>query len=48
MEEEKLPPISTLYKDELRSEEITEVVSAVPSWIVRWGITLILLIIGNP
>lgn len=47
MEEEKKTIISTLYKNELRSEEITEVISAIPSWIVRWGITLIILIIGS-
>lgn len=26
---------------ELRSEEFNEVLSAVPAWIVRWGITMI-------
>ena len=37
---------------ELRSEEFNEVLSAVPSWILRWGITMIacvvvILLIGS-
>ena len=37
---------------ELRSEEVQEVMGMIPSWIVRWGITLlfgviVLLLIGS-
>lgn len=39
MEEEK--------KDiELRSEEVQEIFSRVPAWIVRWGITVVFLVVG--
>ena len=30
---------------ELRSEEVQEIMGAVPSWIVRWGITILFLIV---
>ena len=30
---------------ELRSEEVQEVMGQVPAWIVRWGITLLFLVV---
>jgi multidrug efflux pump subunit AcrA (membrane-fusion protein) len=31
---------------EINSEEVQEIITAVPSWILRWGITLIFIILG--
>jgi len=30
---------------ELRSEEVQEVMGQIPAWIVRWGITLLFLVV---
>ncbi len=35
----------TLAEIELRSEEVQEVLSAPPSWLIRWGLTVLLLLI---
>ena len=36
------------YNDiELRSEEFQEVLSRIPSWIERWGITLIFIVLAG-
>jgi multidrug efflux pump subunit AcrA (membrane-fusion protein) len=35
----------TLAEIELRSEEVQEVLDAPPSWLIRWGLTVILLLI---
>jgi HlyD family secretion protein len=32
---------------EINSEEVQEIITAVPSWILRWGITLIFIILGT-
>lgn len=32
---------------EINSEEVHEIITAVPSWILRWGITLIFVILGS-
>ena len=32
-------------KIELRSEEVQEILGTPPRWIVRWGITIILLVV---
>ena len=31
---------------ELNSEEVQEIITSVPSWIVRWGITVIFLVLS--
>lgn len=31
---------------ELRSEEVQEIISSPPSWIIRWGITLMFCLVG--
>lgn len=43
MEEEA--NFNSLHTLEVRSEEVQDIISAVPSWIVRWGITLIFAIL---
>lgn len=32
---------------EINSEEVQEIITAIPKWIVRWGITLILAVLGT-
>ena len=32
---------------ELRSEEVQEVMGAIPSWILRWGITVLFLVVAT-
>ncbi len=46
-EEESFIVRNSLYKQELRSEEVHEIITAVPRWIVRWGISLVFAIIGG-
>ncbi|GGI28659.1 HlyD family efflux transporter periplasmic adaptor subunit [Pedobacter mendelii] len=38
---------SSLYQQEIRSEEVQCIITAVPGWILRWGITLIFSILGG-
>ena len=42
-----LPPLEELGEafPELRSEEVQEVMGAIPSWILRWGITILFLVV---
>jgi hypothetical protein len=37
---------SFLYNKEIRSEEVREIITAVPNWILRWGITLLFGVLG--
>lgn len=39
------PPYENNKDIELRSEEVQEVMGQVPAWIVRWGITLLFLVV---
>lgn len=39
-------PQETIYQ-EVNSEEVQDIITAVPSWILRWGITLIFAILGG-
>nr|WP_199158505.1 HlyD family efflux transporter periplasmic adaptor subunit [Pedobacter sp. ASV2] len=39
-------PQETTYQ-EVNSEEVQDIITAVPSWILRWGITLIFAILGG-
>ncbi len=41
----KLPPPLIIH--EQRSEEVQEIITAVPKWIVRWGITLVFAILAG-
>jgi multidrug efflux pump subunit AcrA (membrane-fusion protein) len=36
-----------LFKEEVKSDEVSEIISAVPRWIVRWGITIIFAVLGG-
>lgn len=40
--EEQIPDVTI---QEVNSEEVQEIISAVPSWILRWGVTLVLSIL---
>ncbi|MBC8620117.1 hypothetical protein H8788_20470, partial [Parabacteroides faecis] len=37
--------METGKKIELRSEEVQEVMGQIPAWIVRWGITLLFVVV---
>ncbi|TKC08003.1 HlyD family efflux transporter periplasmic adaptor subunit [Pedobacter polaris] len=37
---------SYLYEREKRSDEVQEIITSVPSWIIRWGISLVFAILG--
>lgn len=37
----------TILQEEINSEEVHEIITAVPSWILRWGITLVFSILGG-
>jgi multidrug efflux pump subunit AcrA (membrane-fusion protein) len=37
----------TISEQEVNSEEVHEIITAVPSWILRWGITLVFGILGS-
>jgi multidrug resistance efflux pump len=46
MSEEKEKESSQLLKDaEIRSEDVQEIMGFIPHWIIRWGITMIFLVI---
>lgn len=46
-EKEDIEPNYTLYHQEVRSEEVQEIITAVPKWIVRWGISLVFLVLAS-
>lgn len=46
IEEEPTVIINSLYKQELRSDEVHEIITAVPSWIIRWGVSLVFASLG--
>ncbi|UCH94371.1 MAG: HlyD family efflux transporter periplasmic adaptor subunit [Candidatus Aminicenantes bacterium] len=48
MSEEKHKDINQLLKDiEIRSEDVQEIMGFIPHWIIRWGITVIFLVIAS-
>jgi multidrug efflux pump subunit AcrA (membrane-fusion protein) len=38
---------SYLYNEEIRSEEVQEIITSVPSWIMRWGISIVFSVLGG-
>lgn len=41
-----MPKENKLSRIELRSEEVKEILGQIPSWIIRWGMVLVLFLIG--
>ncbi|MCH7410654.1 HlyD family secretion protein [Belliella sp. DSM 111904] len=41
-----MPNYNQIDNIELRSEEVQEIISSPPSWIIRWGITLMFFLVG--
>lgn len=45
--QETISPIISESDDEMVSEEVNDIITAVPAWIVRWGITIVFSVLGS-